>query len=73
MLRYGHDSNVTKLLANLLTKPSVFNFFPIVFYNLVSIQIIIVIIIIITSRTLLYTLDKYKCILTRNIKLNSES
>ena len=28
MLPYGLDSNVTKLLANLLTKPSVFYYFP---------------------------------------------
>ena len=27
MLPYGFDSNVTKLLANLLTKPSVFYYF----------------------------------------------
>ena len=27
MLPYGLDSNVTKLLANLLTKPSVFYYF----------------------------------------------
>ena len=48
MLPYGLDSNVTQLvLANLLTKPSVFYYLPIVSCNLVSIKTIIIIIIII--------------------------
>ena len=34
-LPYGLDSNVTQLLANLLTKPSVFYYLPIVPCNLV--------------------------------------
>ena len=33
-LPYGFDSNVTELLANLLTKPSVFYYLPIVPCNL---------------------------------------
>ena len=37
-LPYGLDSNVTQLLANLLTKPSVFYYLPIVPCNLVSIK-----------------------------------
>ena len=45
-LPYGLDSNVTKQLANLLTKPSVFYYLPIVSCNLVSIKIIIIIVII---------------------------
>ena len=44
-LPYGLESNVTKLLANLLTNPSVFYYLPIVSCNLVSIKIIIIIII----------------------------
>ena len=43
-LPYGFDSNVTKLLANLLTKPSIFIILSIVSCNLVSIKIIIIII-----------------------------
>ena len=39
MLPHGLDSNVTQLLANLLTKPSVFYYLPIVSCNLVSIQL----------------------------------
>ena len=38
------DSNITQLLANLLTKPCVFYYLPIVSCNLVSIKIIIIII-----------------------------
>ena len=48
-LPYGLDSNVTKLQANLLTKPSYFIILPIVFCNLVSIKNVIIIIIIINS------------------------
>ena len=47
MLPYGLDSSDTKLLANLLTKPSAFYYFlPIEFCNLVAVKIIIIIIII---------------------------
>ena len=53
MLPYGLDSNVTKLLANLLTKPSVF-FLPIVSCDIVSIKIIIIIIIIIIKLANVY-------------------
>ena len=44
---YVHDSNVTKLLANMLTSNLYFIIFRIVSCNLVSIKIIIIIIIII--------------------------
>ena len=37
----GLDSNVTQLLANLLTKPSVFYCLPIVPCNLVSIKLLL--------------------------------
>ena len=40
-LLYGLDSNVTQLLANLLTKPSVFYYLPIVPCNLVSIKLLL--------------------------------
>ena len=46
MLPYGLDSNVTQLLADLLTKPSVFYYLPIVLFNLVSIKLLYYIIII---------------------------
>ena len=46
-LPYGLDSNVTQLLANLLTKPSVFYYLSIVPCNLCVNKIIIIIIIII--------------------------
>ena len=39
-LPHGLDSNVTKLLANLLTKSSVFYYLPIVSCNLVSIKLL---------------------------------
>ena len=39
-LPYGLDSNVTKLLANMLTKPSVFYYLSIVSCNLVSIKLL---------------------------------
>ena len=45
-LPYGLDSNVTQLLADLLTKPSVFYYLPIVPFNLVSIKLLYNIIII---------------------------
>ena len=40
-LPYGLDSNATKLLANLLTKPPVFYYLPIVSCNLVLIQFLL--------------------------------
>ena len=40
-LPYGLDSNVTRLLANLLTKPSVFYYLPIEPCNLVSIKLLL--------------------------------
>ena len=54
-LTYGLDSNVTQLLANMLTKPSVFYYLPIVSIKLKQscfnkIIIIIIIIIIINGR-----------------------
>ena len=41
MLPYWLDSNVTQLLANLLTKPSVFYNLPIVSCNLVSLKLLL--------------------------------
>ena len=41
MLPYGLDSNVTQLLANLLTKPSVFYYLPIVSCNILSIKLLL--------------------------------
>ena len=40
-LPYGLDSNITQLLANLLTKPSVFYYLPIVPCTLVSIKLLL--------------------------------
>ena len=40
-LPYGLDSNVIQILANLLTKPSVFYYLPIVSCNLVSIKLLL--------------------------------
>ena len=40
-LTFGLDSNVTPLLANMLTKPSVFYYLPIVSCNLVSIKLLL--------------------------------
>ena len=40
-LPYGLDSNVTQLLTNLLPKPSVFYYLPIVSCNLVSIKLLV--------------------------------
>ena len=40
-LPYGLDSNVTQLLANLITKPSVFYYLPIVPCNIVSIKLLL--------------------------------
>ena len=44
-LPYGLDSNVTQLLANLLTKPSVFYYLPIVPCNLVSIKLLLLLLV----------------------------
>ena len=41
MLPYGLDSNVTQLLANLLTKPTVFYYLPIESCNFVSIKLLL--------------------------------
>ena len=41
MLPFGLDSNVTQLLANLLTKPSVVYYLPILSFNLVSIKLLL--------------------------------
>ena len=41
-LPYGLGSNVTQLLANLLTKPSVFCYLPIVYGNHVSIKLLLI-------------------------------
>ena len=41
MLPYGLDSNVTQLLPNILTKPSVFYYSPIIPCNLVSIKLLL--------------------------------
>ena len=40
-LPYGLDSNVTQLLANILTKPSVFYYLLVVSCNLVSIKLLL--------------------------------
>ena len=40
-LPYGLDSNVTKLLANFVTKPSAFYYFSIASCNLVSIKLLL--------------------------------
>ena len=40
-LPYGLDSNVTQLLANMLTKPTVFYYLPTVPCNLVSIKLLL--------------------------------
>ena len=42
------DSNVTKQLANLLTKPSVFYYLPIVSCNLVSIKLLLLLLLLIS-------------------------
>ena len=49
-LPYGLDSNVTQLLANLLTKPSVFYYLPIVPYNLVSIKLLLLLLLLCATR-----------------------
>ena len=40
-LPYELDSNVTQLLANMLTKPSVFYYLPVVSCNLISIKLLL--------------------------------
>ena len=54
-LPYGLDSNVTQLLANLLTKPSVFYYLSLVPCNLVSIKLLLLLLL------LLYLID---CLMT---------
>ena len=49
MLTYGLDSNVTKLLSNLLTKTTDFSILPNVHCNIASIKIIITVIITVLS------------------------
>ena len=51
-LPYGLDSNVTQLLANLLTKPSVFYYLPIVPCKLVLVKLLLLLLLLLT----------YKCI-----------
>ena len=53
-LPYGLDLNVTQLLANLFTKPSVFYYLPIVSCNLVSIKLLCYIIILLYYIILYY-------------------
>ena len=53
-LPYGLDSNVTQLLANLITKPSVFYYVPIVSSNLVSIKLLLLLCLV------LYLSNKFK-------------
>ena len=48
-LPYGLDLNVTKLIANLLTKPSVFYYLPIVSCNLISIKLYLLLLLLFTS------------------------
>ena len=48
-LPYGLDSNVTQLLANLLTMPSVFYDLPIVSCNLVSIKLLLLLLLLIRT------------------------
>ena len=52
-LPYGLDSNVTQLLANLLTKPSVFYYLPIVSCNLVSIKLLLLLLLLLLFAVLL--------------------
>ena len=53
-LPYGLDSNVTQLLANLLTKPSVFYYLSIVSCHLVSIKLSLLLLLLFvnTARTI---------------------
>ena len=53
-LPYGFDSNITKPLANLLTKSSLFYYLQIVSCNRVSIKIIFIVFIIIIQITTLF-------------------
>ena len=55
-LLYGLDSNVTQLLANLLTEPSVFYYLPIVPCNLVSIKLLLLLLLLLLycANSLLY-------------------
>ena len=49
-LPYGLDSNVTLLLANMLTKPSVFYYLPIVSCYLVSIKLLLLLLLLLFVR-----------------------
>ena len=48
-LPYGLDSNVTQLLANMLTKPSAFYYLPIVPCNLVSIKLLLLLLLLLSG------------------------
>ena len=50
-LPYVLDSNVTQLLANMLTKPSVFYYLPIVPCNLVSIKLLLLLLLLLLFNT----------------------
>ena len=49
MLPHGLDSNITKLLVNLLTNPSVFSYLSIVSCNLVSIKLLLLLLLLSTA------------------------
>ena len=49
-LPYGLDSNVTQLLANMLTKPSVSYCLPIVPCNLVSIKLLLLLLLLLREQ-----------------------
>ena len=53
-LPYGLDSNVTLLLANMLTKPSVFYCLPIIPCNLVSIKLLLLLLLLLSHQIYLY-------------------
>ena len=52
----GLDSNVTQLLANMLTKPSVFYYLPIVSCNLVSIKLLLLLLLCVCVKSNFYIL-----------------
>ena len=56
-LPHGLDTNVTQLLANLLTKPSVFYYLPIVPCNLVSIKLLLLLLLLTVSSLYFIILD----------------
>ena len=63
MLLYGFDLNVTKLLANLLTKPSVFYYFCQLYRYVVTIKNIIGINIVILPKLWPFRLSKKQVLL----------